>query len=202
MLPALVAQTGSGDRSVTVTASRNNSVTPDQGVFAVTALSPTDASREDVLAVVQEAGLTINNFDSIYTTTTGGSGPGQPPRDSLQWTFSLTVPLTSLKATVAQLTALQQSVAQKKNGMTVSFSLRSTQASAQALAAQPCAASDLIADARAQAQKMASAAGAGLGGILAISGSSTVTPPGQTLFASAITVPTCSLTVKFALTGF
>src|SRR5215813_9711645 len=200
LLPvALVAQATLSDRSVTVTASRNNNVTPDQATFSVTVLSPTDSSRDDVLAIVQDAGITVANFDSVYTSIvnpfSGTPGP------VLQWNFILTAPLTGLKSTVAQLTSLQQTVAQKKNGMSVSFSLRGTQASALALAAQPCATSDLIADARAQAQKMAAAASGGVGGILAISGSATVTPPGVSLFPSVV-VPTCSLTVKFALTGF
>jgi len=201
LLPvALVAQTTLSDRSVTVTASRNNNVTPDQATFSIIVSSPTDSSRDDVLAIVQDAGITVANFDSVYTSTTFTNSP-QALRDVLQWNFILTVPLTSLKSTVAQLTSLQQTVAQKKNGMSISFSLRGTQASALALAAQPCATSDLIADARAQAQKMAAAASGGVGGILAISGSATVTPPGVSLFPSVV-VPTSSLTVKFALTGF
>jgi uncharacterized protein YggE len=196
----VLGQTSSTDKSVTVTASRANSAAPDQALIAVTVSSPTDSSRDDVLAALQGSSISVANFESVYTAT--NYLPQGRSEDSLQWTFSLTAPLNNLKTTTAQLAALQQAIAQKKNGMSLSFSVRGTQASPQALAAQNCALTDLISDARAQAQKMAVAAGGTVGAVLAISGSSNATPPGSGLFATPTYVPLCSLTVKFALTGF
>jgi len=121
---------------------------------------------------------------------------------NLDWTFVLTAPLANFKTTIAQLTALQQIVAQKKNGMSLSFSVGGTQLSPQALQGQTCSTADLLADARTQAQKMAVAAGGGLGSVLAMSGASLTQPAGGALFSSPVFVPVCALTVKFALTGF
>jgi uncharacterized protein YggE len=201
LLPGLlVGQIASNDRTVTVTASRSANVTPDQALLGVYVFSPTDSSRDEVLAALQGSAITVANLSGIYTTTQFVSqGRSQ---EVLEWTFNITAPLSDLKSTVTQLTALQQTVAQKKNGMTVSFSVRGTQASTRALTAQNCAAADLVADARTQAQKIATAAGLGVGAVVAISGVSLATPAADTLFASASYQPSCSLTVKFALAGF
>jgi hypothetical protein len=168
-------------------------------VFTVTITSPTDSSRDDVLAAVQGSGITVVNFTSVDTVvqpdTSGKLG------HVLQWTFQVTDSLSNLKNTVAQFTALQNAIAQKNNGMSVSFAIVGTQASAQALAAQNCAAADLIADARTQARKMTAAAGLSVGAIIAVSALSVASPAGA-LFAPVTYYPVCSLTVKFALTGF
>lgn len=97
--------------------------------------------------------------------------------------------------------ALQVAAGTKSNAMAVSYSVRGTQTSAQAMAGQNCAASDLVSDARAQAQKMAVAASLSVGAVVAVSGTSVVTPPSGG-FSAGTYQPTCSLTVKFALTGF
>src|SRR5229473_5238276 len=123
LLPGfLVGQIASSDKTVTVTASRNANVTPDQALLMVYVFSPTDSSRDEVLAALQGSGITVANLSGIYTTTQSVSqGRSQ---EFLQWTFNITAPLSNLKATVAQFTGLQQAVAQKKNGVSVSFSVR------------------------------------------------------------------------------
>jgi hypothetical protein len=196
----LIGQITSTDRSVTVTASRNSTVVAaDLALFDVTVRSPTDSSRDEVLAVVQGSGLNVTNFFSVLSNSEHGADNSR--QDVLDWSFNLTAPLANLKPTLSQLTALQQSVAAKKNGMSVSFSIRGTQASPQAQAGPACATADLMAVARAEAQKMANAAGVGLGGVLSMSGASVVTPSGE-FFSGPSSYPLCFLTVKFALTGF
>jgi len=200
LLPAcLPGQVAATDRTVAVTASRNSTVAPDLGVFTVQLYSPATASLDDVLAVLQGSGITAANFNSVNTTSLYNT-IGRQNQDLLDWSFTLTAPLSNLKATVTQLGALQVAVARKDNGMSLTYSLRGTQTSPQAAAGQNCAAADLIADARTQAQKMAGAAGLSLGGVVAVSGSSLVTPA-ATAFTSGIYQPSCTLTVKFALTG-
>jgi uncharacterized protein YggE len=200
LLPAcLHAQATATDRTVTVTASRNASVAPDQGTITVDVVTPTDATLDDVLAVAQGSIVTAANFTSVYTSTSYDS-TGKTYRDYLDWGFTLTAPLSNLKTTFGQLAALQVAVGTKNNGMAVSYSLRGTQTSAQALAGQNCAASDLVSDARAQAQKLAVAAGLSVGAVVAVSGTSVVTPPSGG-FSAGTYQPSCSLTVKFALTG-
>jgi uncharacterized protein YggE len=198
---AVFGQAASSDRTITVTATRNTNLAPDQAQFTVTVLSSTDSTRDDVLLALQGSGITVANFNSVYTVTRPDAS-GRSSVNLLQWTFVVTAPLSNLNATVVQLTALQRTIAQKNNGMSLSFAITGTQLSAQALAGQTCAASDLIADAKAQAQKMATAAGLAVGAIVAVSAASVVTPPADTLFASAMYQPVCSLTVKFAVTGF
>jgi hypothetical protein len=86
--------------------------------------------------------------------------------------------------------------------MSVSFSVQGTGLSQQAQQGQTCSTTDLLSDARAQAQKIASAAGAGLGNVLAMSATAVTRPASGALFSSPASLPVCSITVKFALTGF
>src|SRR5437660_1278567 len=63
LLPGILAgQIASSDRTITITASRNANVPPDQALFAVYVLSPTDSSRDEVLAAVQGSGITVANL--------------------------------------------------------------------------------------------------------------------------------------------
>jgi len=114
-----------------------------------------------------------------------------PPVD---WSFTITVPIAKLKDTINTLTALQKSITQNNSGMTLSFSVTGLQISPQLAQSQSCSSSDLLSDARAQAQTLASAANLFLGTVLAMSAA---TPPAIPPYSSA---STCSLTVKFAVT--
>jgi hypothetical protein len=184
-----------------VTASRNSTVQPDQVVFAINVASALTNTMSDILAAVQGAGITATNFTNV-TTVQQYISSTQQYVNLLQWTFSLTVPFTNMKSTVATLNGLQLSAAQNNNGLSVSFSVQGTQVSAQVQQAQTCPAAGLIADARTQAQNIASASSMTVGSILAMSASVSTSPPGANSFASAIQLPVCSLTVKFALGGF
>jgi hypothetical protein len=200
LLPsALHAQAAGTDRTITVTASRNVNVAPDLGVITVDVLTSTGATLDDVLAAAQGSIVTAANFTSVYTNATYDPTL-KKYQDTLDWSFTLTAPLSNLKTTLGQLDALQVAVGTKSNAMAVSYSVRGTQTSAQAMAGQNCAASDLVSDARAQAQKMAVAASLSVGAVVAVSGTSVVTPPSGG-FSAGTYQPTCSLTVKFALTG-
>lgn len=199
LLPCIgIAYGQSAPNSITVTASRNSAVQPDQVVFGVTVTSAITNTMSDVLAAVQGAGITATNFSNV-TTVQQYISPTQQYVNSLQWTFSLTVPFANMKSTVATLNGLQLSAAQGNNGLSVSFSIQGTQVSAQAQQAQACPASGLLSDARTQAQTIASASSMTVGSILAMSTSVSTSAPGASSLAAAIQVPVCSLTVKFAL---
>jgi len=186
--------------SVTVTASRPTNAAADQIVFSVDLLTPRDIGRDEVFSALQGSIVSPETFTSVRTSyQLAGIGL---QGTLLDWTFLVTAPLGNFKTTVAQLQALQQSVAQKKNGMLVSFSVDGTKVSQQAQQAITCSVSDLLADARSQAQKIAVAAGAGVGNVLAISGATVTQQASGTLFSAPSSYPTCSLAVKFALTGF
>src|ERR1017187_9921498 len=175
LLSASIAFAQLDSNSVTVTASQSVNLQPDQVLFAVYVSTPLTASLDDVLAAVKGAGITSANFSGVYSSATAqsgtGTGNGQPPAE--QWAFGLAVPFAQMKATVTTLTSLQQSTMQANSGFTLSFSVQSAQVSTSLLQSQSCNIPGLIAEATAQAQKLAAAAGLNLGSILAIDRKST-----------------------------
>jgi uncharacterized protein YggE len=196
--------------SITVTASRNFSLQADQAVFAVYMISGMDAALSDVLSALQGSGITAANFAGVATTPQYPYPPDEQQQQLLQWAFALPVPLAKTKETSAMLVNLQKSVAQAGNGLKLTFAVQYTQVSQQAQQAQTCPVADLLADARAQAQKLADAAGLGLGGVLAMStGTATTVYSGvvpaqisiSPYIGSASYYPPmpCILTVKFAV---
>jgi uncharacterized protein YggE len=204
--------------SVTVSASRNTSLQADQAVFAIYVNSGLNVNLTDVVAAVQSAGLTLSNFQSVSTTQSGfiqvpGGPTGIPSmQPALQWVFALPVPVSKIKDTATALNTLQQSIAQSKNGMTMSFSVAGTQVSPGLQQSQVCAMPDLLSDARAQAQKLAEAANMTVGAILAMSSSTATVLPGSgvpiTAYLGSLTSTSllnsqlgagCFVTVKFAL---
>ena len=207
--PLLFGQLDSN--SVTVTASQSVNLQPDQVLFGVSVTTSINATLDDVLAALKGSGITIANFSGL------GNGSGFPlnivngnpqPATFIQWSFSFAAPIAQLKATVTMLRNLQESLVQTNTGFTLAFTLEGTQVSASLQQSQTCSITGLIADATAQAQKLASAAGLNLGSILAMS-STTSSPANQTISAFLIgsvgfgtTPQNCTLTVKFGLTRF
>jgi uncharacterized protein YggE len=123
----------------------------------------------------------------------------------LSWSFTLPVPSSKLKDTAMSLSALEQSIAQGKSGLMLSFTVEGTRVSAQLLQSQACSLPGLVSDARTQAQTMADAAGVTLGPILALSGeasSSAAVTSTLSSFLIAVYPPPCALTVKFGLLRF
>jgi hypothetical protein len=187
--------------SVTVTASRGANLQPDEVVFRVSVNSGLDATRDDALNALQGTGITQANFAGV-STVQQFDAQGRQARQRLEWVFSLPVPLASMKSTIGLLAAAQASNAQKKNGLDISFGVVGVQVSQKAQQSQQCALADLISDARAQAQKVASAAGRSVGSVLAISGGSVASGVSGGIISSAVYLPVCSLTVRFQLAGF
>jgi uncharacterized protein YggE len=176
--------------SVTVTSSSAATPQPDQAIFNVTVGAGIGTSLNDVVSALSGSGITLANLSSV-TTSLGGvatgiaSGPAPPAPPALNWTFTLIVPLASTTATVVMLTGLKQSIPQKNSTLSLSFGIQGAQVSQQLQQSQPCAISDLLADARTQAQTLAASGGRILSGILALSSATSG----------------CMVTVKFALLG-
>ncbi len=203
-----------GSNSITVSASNNASLQPDQAVFGITVQSGVNSGLDDVLAALQGSGITIANFSGV--TTLGQFVISNPfPTGSpltLAWTFSLPVPLTNTKTTVASLTTLEQNIAKQNNGLTLSFSIVGTQVSQQLAQSQTCSLTSLIATATTEAQSLASAANLTVGRILALSSSTSTGVSnngaiygvfGSVSFSTvSATPPPCAITVRFALTGY
>ncbi len=184
--PAAFGQLDSN--SITVSASTNATLQPDQVVFSLSVASGINTGFDDILAALQGIGVTAANFSSVstegQTIATFGTMP-PTPAPALVWFFNLPAPLANTKATVASLAALQQNFTQQNNGLTLSFSVTGTQVSQQLVQSQPCSITGLITAATTQAQSLAAASGFTLGGILALS-SSTPSP--------------CAISVKYNVT--
>ena len=184
--------------SITVTALRSTSLQPDQVAFGVDVTAGLDTTLDEVVAALADSGITMANFAGTGNGVIQGVFLPNPPtavQPTIDWAFTLAVPLSQMKSTVATLTKLQQNIGNKSSGLTLSFSVRGTQVSQQLQQSQPCSVTDLVSDARAQALKIATAAGVSVGGIIGLSsvtGSTAIVPPN--LIPSG-----CTMTVKFAL---
>jgi hypothetical protein len=200
--------------SLTVSVSRNKTLQADQAVFGVFVSTDFTAGLNDVLAAVETAGITMANFVSVSSSQGGVIyDPLAPvPLYRLQWTFGIPVAISKTNDMASALSDLQRNLAQNSNGPRLSFTVQGTQVSQQLQESQTCSLPDLIADGRAQAQKLAGAAGLTLGNILAVSSSTTATSTGgsaylglpigafisSSTFAQTLTPP-CFVTVKFAV---
>ena len=211
MVPLLFCSLAFGQldsNSITVSASRNTSLQPDQAIFAVTVQAGNATSLDDVVAGLQGSGITAANLSSVTTPSQYTINGGQPT-PMLQWTFSVPVSLTKTKDTVASLTALQQSITKLNNGITLSFYIAGTQVSQQLVQSQTCSIPALVADATAQAQTLAAAGGMTLGAIVAMSSATSSTVSGSSgllaVYPYAYSSPTpqpCVITVKFNTTRY
>jgi hypothetical protein len=194
--------------TITIQASRFVSPTPDQVSFYISVVAGPASSLDQIVAALSGLGITASNLSNMYGAMDNQS--------SLQWSFTLAVPLTKINATIALLITLQQSMVKNNSGMSLTFQLQGAYVSSEAYQSQSCSAKDLVADAQAQAQKVAAAAGFAVGSIIAISdGSSSATAvytfaarSGDFAFANWINptgfwfntaAPSCTIEVKFKL---
>lgn len=166
-------------------------------MFNVQLNSGLDSSLDDVIAALQDSGITAANFqglNSFFNTIPGVASPTQ----TLNWSFQLVTPLAKVKDTITTLSSLQAKIAAQNNGLSLSFSIQGTQSSAQPAA---CSLSNLLTNAQTQAQNLANGAGVSVGNILAMSSSTSgVTGVGLAgvLLGASYSLP-CILTVRFAL---
>jgi uncharacterized protein YggE len=170
--------------TVTVTASSNSTLSPDQIVFSVGVNAPADKTLDDVTSALAGSGITIANFTGVYVYSSLLSIPA----NTLTWYFTIPVAFSQMEAEVAALTALQNTIAQLNNGMSLQFTVQGTQVSMQLQQSQTCSVASLIATATSQAQSLATAAGFRLGNIVKMS----------SLTSSS---PVCTMTVEFQLLG-
>jgi hypothetical protein len=164
---------------------------------------------DQIVGALSGLGVTDTDLTGTYNSN--------PP--TLSWNFSFTTPLANLTATIGSITKIEQTIAQNNSGLALTFYIGGTQVSQQLQQAQTCPNSDLISDASAQAQKLASAAGMTLGPILRLSNPPSSQPSRPALVAENATLTgvlgaysilefpltpppspvTCSLSVQFQL---
>lgn len=145
---------------LTMSATRNISLQPDQALLSLSVTSNTNQSLDQIVAALSGLGINSTNFTGFINNTAA---------PNFQWNFNWTAPLSNLTTTIGSLTKLQQTIAQNNSGLALAFYIDGTEVSQQLQQSQSCSNSDLTADATAQAQKLAAAAGLTLGPIVKIS---------------------------------
>jgi len=154
-----------GPHAISVTASRTSTPLPDQILISISVTSGITFGLDDISNVITQAGVPGASFSSVYTAYTYDNKGNASP--FLQWSFTLTAPLATLKNTIGQLLSAEAALSKQKLGIGLSFSTGALQTSPQAQPA--CSQAALIADATAQAQALAGAAGVSVGPITAMS---------------------------------
>ncbi len=182
--------------SVTVTAVRNANLQPDQIVFVVSVDTPLEATRDDVVSVLKGTGISAANFYAVRSTSSYDYVI-EDYSTGLEWSFTLTAPIADMKTTIGVLSVLQKNIAANHRGYKMFFGLQGPVVSQEAQQTQACSPQDLISDARVQAQKLASATGASVGPVLAISGSAVQSEPPASPLIQTVGWPPCTLTVRF-----
>jgi hypothetical protein len=199
--------------SITITASRSTVLQPDQAVFGINVTSSLNTGLDQVVTALQGSGITSANLSSVLTEQQYNGSPVSST--VLMWSFTLAVPISQIQTTITALVNVEQTIVKNNNGLMMVFNLQATQVSQLLLASQTCPIPALMMDARTQAQKVAGAAGFGVGPVLAMSNgnsSATVGPPsgtpvvavispflGLSQFLALAETPYCSITVKFGL---
>ena len=160
--------------TIGITAIRTVTVPPDQVAFLLGVGSGPAIPLDTVTAALSGAGISGATFAGV----SGPPGVGLPlnSQAALNWYFTRTVPLAGIKNAFASLAAAQQAMAQANQGLSLSYSVQGSQLSPALQQAQACPQSDLLADARAQAGKVAAAADVAVGPVLNISQGSTAAP--------------------------
>ncbi len=181
--------------TLTVSVSQSYNLKADQVRFSADVNTGVNTNLDEVVTKLKSAGITTAIFSDL-------SSDAEPP--ALHWFFTLSVPISEIKATIAQLT-----------GLKIMFYIQGLEISQQMRDAQPCSMSNLIASAQAQAKKMAASAELAVGDVLALSDENSLItsynfvsvqklPQGfnqvsGVLLTQPVIGSNCSMTVKFKL---
>jgi hypothetical protein len=182
--------------TLTITATHQASLQPDELVFLVSVSTAVSNTLDEVLTALQSLGITAANFSGLISPpapilfSPAFSQTFTPP---LLWQFTTTAPFSKLKATVQSLSTLQQTIAKKNPGWTLAYGIQGAQVSRQLQDSQQCPTTDLVTAAQAQAQKVASVAALTVGPVLAIADA-----PSTVGFISAVQPP---IPYRFVSTG-
>src|ERR1700722_8614575 len=115
--------------TLTITANRSVSLQPNDVAFTVSVGASGSTDLDQVVAAVSALGISSANLTSV-------SGGIVPP--SVQWNFTLAVPIAKLATTIGSLTQLQRNITQNNSGLTLTFTVQGTQASQLSQKTQTC----------------------------------------------------------------
>src|SRR5258708_29238067 len=135
--------------TLTVSASQSSSLQPDRVIVRIHVTTPGSTGLDQVVAGLKSAGIVTAALSNISSS---------PDNATLFWLFTIAVPFSKIPATVTQLTAQK-----------IEFFVQGSQVSAASQQAQPCPVASMMADATAQAKKIADAAELVVGEIVALS---------------------------------
>jgi hypothetical protein len=158
------------DNTITVTASRNVIAAPALMSITTSVGAPFDARLDDVMAIVQPAGITLGDLSSVYAYS--------PDRGST-WTFRRNVADKEQAAALAALEQIRQQLTRNRvQEYWLSYSLDSMPGAAE------CPLPALVSDARAQAKRVADVTGVKVGPVFALThGEVTAGTPTYAYFA-------------------
>jgi uncharacterized protein YggE len=196
------------DNTITVTATRTVVLQPDQAVVSVNLSTAVDGVLDDALAILDGTGFTAADLGAVNTYTYYDGA-------LTNWQFSKAIPFSGLKALLSRIVAVQQSRGQNQPiAYVFTYDVSSQVSQSAQQAASACPIPTLVADARAQAQQIANAAGARIGAIVSLNQVAQVpndvsapifllatssVPFTSSLLAQAPQSPGCSVTVQFQL---
>jgi len=152
--------------TITINTSRTIYAQPDQVRIDISVDTDFGATLDQVVALLQPAGIATANFSGMFGVTNGPTSNDPPVK--IEWYFQIAVPLDGLKSELDLLAGVQKSLVRQNSGTTVTYAPGSVQLSPEKRAGQ-CKPQDLIADARTQALALANAAGYGVGSVVALS---------------------------------
>jgi hypothetical protein len=152
--------------TLTVSVSQSFALQPDQVLLSVSLPTPASTGLDELVASLKGSGITAANLSNVSLLR----------EHTLIWLFTIAVPLSKIPSTAAQL-----------NAQKIPFYVQGSQVSAESQQAQQCPLPSLMADAKAQAKKLADSAELVVGDILALSGGS------PSILNSGIAVPAALL---------
>jgi hypothetical protein len=166
LLTAVAAFAQTAPRTISIAASRNLTLLPDQVIYQVIVRTAATASLDDALAPLAGTPLTAanltraGNFNSFNPLLSGVA--------DLYWTFEWITPLSNIKGANAMLSRAMQQAEQRSGAGSFTYEASRVQIS-EAAARQACDSTALVNDARTEAGRIASAAGVGVGSVISIS---------------------------------
>lgn len=163
---AALAQATNG---VVTSVSRNVALTPDEGVFVVVVTTALNTTQQQIIGVFQEAGVqNLNVMGQAAGTNTSTYPPSNDGQLFYQITFTVAPP--AMQEYARKLDALRAKLPGAITGVQYAATLSASQAAVET--AHQAVLPQLIADARAKAQSLATAAGLKLGAIQGVAESS------------------------------
>jgi hypothetical protein len=163
---AAFAQANNG---VVTSVSRSVAVTPDEGDFVVVVTTALSTTQQQIIGVFQEAG--IQNLNVVGQAAGTNTSTYPPPSDSqLFYQITFTVAPPAMPEYARKLDALRAKLPGTITGLQYAAALNASQTAVET--AHQAALPQLIADARAKAQLLATAAGLRLGAIQGVAESS------------------------------